>query len=164
MEIWLGNTLKIGILLSMLVALVGSLIPIFPGPTVLWGLALVYGLLSGFNTRAYIFFGFISLLGFTGTVVDNIITVGNARLAGARWTSLLLAITAGFICSLAFTPIVGILISLLILYAAEYIHHHDHHKAWEATKSMLFGWGWTALARFGIGLLMVILWCAWVWL
>ena len=164
METWLGTTLNIGILLSMLVALIGTLIPIFPGPTVLWGLALVYGLLSGFNTRAYIFFGVISILGFSGTIVDNVITVGSAKLAGARWTSLVLAIFTGFISSLAFTPIVGIGVSLLVLYVAEYIHHKDHDKAWEATKSMLFGWGWTALARFGIGLLMVLLWAAWAWL
>lgn len=164
MDTWLGSTLNISILLSMLVALIGSLIPIFPGPTVLWGLALIYGLLSGFDTRAYIFFGIISILGFVGTVVDNIITAGSARLAGARWTSLILAIIAGFIFSLALTPVVGILVSLLVLFLAEYTHHHDQQKAWEATKSMLFGWGWTALARFGIGLLMVILWSAWVWL
>ena len=164
MGTWLGTTLNIAILLSMLVALIGSLIPIFPGPTVLWGLALVYGLLSGFNTRGYIFFGVISILGFTGTIIDNIITAGSARLAGARWTSLGLAVFAGFFSSLVLTPIVGIGVSLLVLFAAEYIHHKDQVKAWEATKSMLFGWGWTALARFGIGFVIVVLWAVWVWL
>ncbi len=164
MAIWLENSITIFILLSMLIALIGSLIPIFPGPTVLWGLALVYGLVTGFDTRAAIFFGIISVLGFTGTIIDNIITVGSAHQAGARWSSLILAILAGFVFSLALTPIVGILVTLLVLFLAEYVHHHDQQKAWEATKSMLFGWGWTALARFGIGLLMVILWSAWVWL
>ena len=164
METWLGTTLNIFILLSMFVALIGSLIPIFPGPTVLWGLVLLYGLLSGFDTRGYIFFGVISILGFIGTIVDNIITAGSAKLAGARWTSLWLAVLAGFISSIAFTPIVGIGVSLLVLFGAEYIHHKDREKAWEATKAMFFGWGWTALARFGLGLLMVLLWAAWAWL
>ena len=164
MNTWLGNTLNIGILISMLIALMGSIIPIFPGPTVLWGLALVYGLLSSFDTRAYIIFGFISLFGFTGTIIDNIITAGSARVAGARWSSLILAIVAGFFSSLFFTPIIGILVSLLVLYVAEYMHHKDQQKAWEATKSMLFGWGWTSLARFGIGLIMVILWCVWAFI
>ena len=102
MKPWLETTLNIAIFFSMLAALIGSLIPIFPGPTTLWGLALVYGLLSGFNTRAYIFFGVISILGFTGTVVDNAITAGSARLAGARWTSLGLAVFAGLIFCLTF--------------------------------------------------------------
>ncbi|MDF1516223.1 MAG: DUF456 family protein [Anaerolineae bacterium] len=158
---WLDTTLNIGILLSMLVALLGSLIPIFPGPTVLWGLALIFGLLSGFDTRGYIFFGVISVIGFIGTIVDNVITIGSARVAGARWSSLILAILAGLLSSLLFTPVAGILVSLLVLFLAEYLHHKDYKKAWEATKSMLFGWGWTALARFGLGLLMIILWAVW---
>ena len=164
METWLGTTLNIGIFLSMLIALIGTLVPIFPGPTVLWGLSLVYGLLNGFDTRGYILFGVISILGFTGTIVDNVITAGSAKLAGARWTSLILAVVAGFISSLFFTPIAGIVVSLLVLFCAEYFHHNDYEKAWAATKSMLFGWGWTALARFGIGLLMVLLWGIWAWL
>jgi uncharacterized protein YqgC (DUF456 family) len=161
---WLQTTLNIGILLSMLLALIGSLVPIFPGPTVLWGLSLLYGLLTGFDTRSYIFFGIISILGFTGTIIDNIITAGSAKLAGARWSSLILAIIAGFISSIALTPIVGIGVSLLVLFLAEYAHHKDTEKAWDATRSMLFGWGWTAIARFCIGLVIVLLWSAWVWL
>jgi uncharacterized protein YqgC (DUF456 family) len=164
MKPWLGTTLNIGILVSMLVTLIGTIIPIFPGPTVLWGLALVYGLLHGFDTRGYIFFGVISIFGFVGTIVDNIITAGSAKLAGARWTSLILAVFAGFVSSLILTPIIGIGVSLLVLFGAEYIHHKDTDKAWEATKAMLFGWGWTALARFGIGLVMVLLWAIWAWL
>lgn len=160
---WLGTTLNIFILLSMLVALVGSLIPIFPGPTVLWGLSLIYGLLRGFDTRGFIFFGILSILGFVGTIVDNVITAGSAKMAGARWTSIVLAIVAGFFSSLFFTPIIGIVVTLAILYGAEYAHHKDQQKAWEATKGMLFGWGWTALARFSIGLVMVILWAVWAW-
>jgi hypothetical protein len=164
METWFGSFLNIGILVSMLFALMGSLIPIFPGPTVLWGLALAYGLISGFDTRGFIFFGIISILGFTGTIVDNIITAGSAKLAGARWSSILIAVFIGFFASIFFTPIVGIAVTLAVLYYAEYLHHKDSQKAWEATKNMLFGWGWTALARFGIGLLIVLLWSAWVWL
>jgi hypothetical protein len=164
METWLGTILHIGIFLSMLVALLGSLIPIFPGPTVLWGLALVYGLVNGFDTRGAIFFGIISILGFIGTIVDNLITAGSAKLAGASWISLILAMVVGFFSSLAFTPIIGIAVTLLVLYTAEIMHHKDQQKAWEATRSMLFGWGWTALARFGIGFLMVVLWGVWAWL
>jgi len=160
---WLETTFEIAILLGMLIGLFGMIIPIFPGPTVLWVLALVYGLVFGFEVRGLIFFIIISVLAVAGMLSDNVLMIGKARQSGAQWGSILLASFVGLIGSILFTPIGGIALTLLALYLAEYAHRQDSQDAWEATKSMMLGWGWAFVARFSLGLVIVILWGIWAW-
>jgi hypothetical protein len=62
------------------------------------------------------------------------------------------------------TPIGGILLWALALFLSEYYFQKDATLAWEATKSMVIGWGWAAVARLGIGLVVLGLWAAWAFL
>ena len=161
---WLDVTFRIVILLGLLLSWVGTVIPIFPGPTVMWIFVLIYGIVAGFDTLGAILFGIISLLTVASWATDNIFSIRGARLGGAEWSSVAIAAGVGLLGSLFLTPIGGIALTLLALYLVEFHHKRDAARAWEATKQMLMGWGWSTLVRLGLGLGVLILWGVWAWL
>ncbi len=160
---WVELTIKLLFLGGMMIGLFGLIVPVFPGITVIWALTLLYGISFGFGTLGGWLFGVISVLTVLGWVSDNILMNGKARQEGASWLSLFVALVAGFIGSFLVTPLGGIAIALGALYLAEYAAHKDHAAALAVTKGMAIGWGWSFVARFGIGLLMIALWAVWAW-
>jgi uncharacterized protein YqgC (DUF456 family) len=160
---WLEIVVKLFMLFGMLIWLAGMVVPIFPGVTVIWALALLYGIIFGFGVGGGWLFAFITVLAVIGWVVDNILMGGKARQGGARWTSIAIAFVAGFVGSIFLTPLGGIAATLYALYLAEYSYRQDRAEAWAVTKSMAIGWGWAFVARFSIGLVMIGLWAIWAW-
>jgi uncharacterized protein YqgC (DUF456 family) len=160
---WLEIVVKLFMLFGMLIGLAGMVVPIFPGVTVIWALALLYGIIFGFGVGGGWLFAFITVLAVIGWVVDNILMGGKARQGGARWTSIAIAFVAGFVGSIFLTPLGGIAATLYALYLAEYSYRQDRAEAWAVTKSMALGWGWAFVARFSIGLVMIGLWAIWAW-
>ncbi len=159
---WIGIAVKVLMLFGMLIGLAGMVVPIFPGVTVIWALALLYGIIFGFSGGGWLF-AVITVLTVIGWVVDNVIMGGKARQGGARWTSIALAFVAGFVGSIFLTPLGGIAATLGALYLAENAHRKNRAEAWAVTKSMALGWGWAFVARFSIGLVMIGLWAVWAW-
>jgi hypothetical protein len=158
---WLDAAFTIVILIGLIVAWLGTLIPIFPAPTVMWIFILIYGLVTGFDVRGGIFFAVITVLTIASLLSDNVLSIAGARKGGARWISVTVASAVGLISSLLLTPIAGILLTLAALYLMEYAHRKDARAAWEATKQMLVGWGWATVIRLAVGLFELILWAIW---
>ncbi len=161
---WVETGFEILMLIALFIAWAATVVPIFPATAVIWGLTLLYGVVTGFGTRGLIFFAFITLLAIASFVTDEILGVAGARKGGARWISIVIASIVGFISSILLTPIAGILLTIVALFLAENYYKGDAEKAWEATKQMLIGWGWAIVARLGIGLVQIVLWAAWAWL
>lgn len=161
---WLDLTLRVGILIVLLVSWAAMVIPAFPAPAVMWVFTLIYGLLKGFGSGGVIYFIVITLLTIFALLVDNLLMLGGARQAGARWSSLFVAFVAGTFGSLLLTPLLGIPITILALFLVEYARQKDSDQAWRATKSMIFGWGTSVVVRLLLGLAMLILWAMWAWL
>ena len=151
------------ILLGMLMTLCGLIVPIFPGLVVLWALALIYGILSGFGTLGVVLFVIMTALAILGEVSDNLLMSKKARQEGARWRSIAIAFIAGIMCSIVFSPLGGIAAALGALFLAEYIASKDHKRALAVTKGMAIGWGWAFVLRFAVGLMMIALWAIWAW-
>jgi len=147
----------------MLVSLCGLIVPIFPGLVVIWVLALLYGILSGFGMLGAVLFVIITGLAILGEISDNLLMSKKARQEGARWLSIAFAFVAGIVCSIAFTPLAGIAAALGGLFLAEFVSSKDYRKALAVTKGMAIGWGWSFVARFGVGLMMIALWAIWAW-
>ena len=61
------------ILLGMLVSLGGLIVPVFPGLIVIWALALLYGIISGFGTLGAVLFIIITALAILGEISDNLL-------------------------------------------------------------------------------------------
>ena len=163
MEPRLELIISLLILLGMLVSLCGLIVPIFPGLIVIWVLALLYGILSGFGMLGAVLFFIITVLAILGEISDNLLMSKKARQEGARWLSIAIAFVAGIVCSFVFTPLAGIAAALGGLFLAEFVSSKDYRKALAVTKGMAIGWGWSFVARFGVGLMMIALWAIWAW-
>jgi len=138
-------------------------IPIVPGLTVIWAAQLVFGLIFGFHTTAaIILFVISSLLMIAGSLVDNLLMGSSAAKTGASLTNVTVALVAGAIGSIFLPLFGGILLSLAALFALEYWRRRNWRSAFESTKSMALGCGWAVVARFGIGLVMIALYVAWL--
>lgn len=155
--------IKLVLLAGMLLGLITLVIPVIPGVTIIWGLALLYGIVFGFASPGGWLFAAITVLAVIGMLIDNIIAGGKARASGARWTSIGVALLAGLIGSLALSPFLGIPLALLALFLAEGAYRHNLQEAWQVTLQMLIGWGWAVIARIAIGLTMIALWAIWAW-
>ena len=155
--------LNLLILLGMLVALCGLIVPVFPGLIVIWLLALLYGILTGFGMLGTLLFVIITVLAILGEVSDNLLMSKKARQEGARWLSIAIAFVAGIVGSIVFSPLGGIAAALGALFLTEFISSRDRKKALAVTKGMAIGWGWAFVLRFGVGLMMIALWAIWAW-
>jgi len=158
---WLEAIGKSLTLVIMLVSLAGLIVPVFPGLIVIWLVALVFGIVSGFNTIGIIIFIVMTVLAIAGALADNVMMGAKAKENGASWSSILMALGAGVLFTLIFPPIGGLIAAPLVLYFMERRRHHDHEKALETVKALAVGWGWAFVVRFLIGVLMIGLWLFW---
>ncbi|MCS6992295.1 MAG: DUF456 domain-containing protein [Anaerolineales bacterium] len=150
----------------MLVGLAGLLIPIFPGIAVIWLAAVVYmfyaawsGLMTGWD---WFLFALITLLAAVGGVIDNIIITAKLRETGTPWRSIGIGLAVGLVSSCFLTPLAALLITPLTLYLVEYLRLREARAAFDSAKGWLVGFGWTFLALFAIGILMIGFWLLWV--
>lgn len=147
----------------LLVGLFGLLVPLFPGIVVMWLAVLGYGVAAGFSTLGIVLFVIITVLMLVGTVVDNLFMGAGARKGGASWKTIGAALVAGVLGTLIFPPLGGLIASPLVVLLLEYQRTRDWQLAWQSLRGMATGWGLSFVARFGIGLVMMILWWIWAW-
>ncbi len=164
MPAWLITTINILTTLTMLFGLFGLVVPIFPGNVVMWVSALIYGLIFGFGRLGGILFAIISLLMLAAVLADNVLMGAKAREKGAAWISILLALVAGVVFTFIFPPIGGIIAAPLVLFLMEYLRLQDSEEATKVVKALLVGWGMAFVVRFGLGVVMMILWGIWAYL
>src|SRR3972149_6228146 len=145
----------------MLFGLFGMVIPIFPGGVVIWLAVLVYGLLFGISGWGWVFFILITAMMLAGIFVDDLLMASTARKQGASWGSLVFAYLGGIAGTILLPPFGGILGAPLVLYISEYGRKHSRSQAWQITRAMLVGWGWSFVARFFLGLIMIATWLIW---
>lgn len=146
----------------MLFGLVGLVIPILPGLTIIWLAALVYAFAVGLNWVSGIVFGGITLLMLGGNVVDNLMMGTTARQTGASWLAVGVAIAAGLLGSVLWPPLGGLLAAMLGIFIVEVIRLKDWRQALTSTRGVALGCGTSVIIRIGIGMVMILLWLAWV--
>ena len=150
------------ILVGLLVGLFGLIIPIFPGNLIIWIGTLVYGLVTGFDSRAIWLFAFISLLSVAAFSADNILMGAKAKHAGAAWSSLGITLIATVVASIFLTPLAGLIAAPLFLFLAEYFRNQQDSKlAWKITRELMIGYGWAFIVRFGLGVASIGLFLWW---
>ena len=172
----LGEAILQGLTLGvMLVGLLGLIVPVFPGLFIMWLATLFYALLESAAGRmgwfAWVLFGLITVLMVVGNVIDNIIIARRMRGKAIPWFSIVLAYLGGLVGTIVFaplatifTPVIGILSSLLSLFGAEWLRLRRAGPAFASAQSYMIAWGWSYAAVFGVGVLMILLWLAWAML
>jgi uncharacterized protein len=162
MSPWWNAGLVTLVILGMGIGLFGLVIPFFPGIIVIWVSILAYGLVHGFTLSSGILFGVITLLMLASTVVDNVVMGVNARQQGTSWWALGLGMAAMLLGSLLWTPLGGLALYFGVVFLVELVRLQGNwRRALASLKGMAIGCGWTAVLRFGIGLVMIGLWVIW---
>lgn len=153
--------LKAVVMAVMVTGLFSLLVPVIPGLFIIWASALVYGILTGFDTLSIILMVMITLFWVAGSLADNVIMGAKALKTGANWGTLAVATVAGIAGTLLLPPVGGLIGALVAAYLFELWRHRDSQRALETTRQMLTGCGLAFFIRFGIGMLMIGLWIIW---
>lgn len=150
------------IALAMVVGLIGTALPLVPGLPIVWLAALVYGIAEGFGTTGTVAFGIITVLAIAGIVGGVVLPHRHVAARGAARSSVV-AGAVGAIVGFFVIPVIGLVIGgVIAIYAMEYRRTGDGAAAWSTTKTLLVGFGLGVLLELSAGILIVIVWIAWV--
>ena len=167
MPTWFQIALQTFTLFVLSVGLLGLIVPIFPGLTIMWLGTLLYALIqnSAGNMTGWdwFLFGLITLLMIVGNIADNLIIARKMRDTYIPWSSILFAFAASIIASIFFTPLIGLVAAPVGLFLAESRRLKNRDAAVDSTKAYMIGWGWAFGVRFLIGILMIGFWMLWAW-
>ena len=158
MPIWLETSITVITGVVMFFGLLGLLVPIFPGLVIIWLAALAFGLVHGFTTAGWILFFVMTLLAVVGSLADNVLMGAKALEHGASKRSIFLTLVVALLVSFFLSPIGGLLSAPLALYLLEKGNGHTKEEAWAITRGLMTGWGWAFVVRFGLGIVMIVLW------
>lgn len=160
MPIWLETSITIITGLVMVLGLLGLIVPIFPGLVIIWLAALAFALIkiSAMTTLSWFLFGIITILAVVGSLADNVLMGAKALEHGASKRSIFLTLLIAIGVSLFLSPIGGLLSAPLSLYLLEKNNGHTQEEAWAITRGLMTGWGWAFVVRFGLGIVMIVLW------
>lgn len=156
--------LQILTLTIMLVGLFSLMTLVVPGLVIIWVGALIYALINGLTWASGIILGFITALMIIGNLVDNLMMGAGARIKGASWLAIGVALVAALAGTLLFPPFGGLIAALAGILIVEMIRLKEFKKAWESLKGMASGCGWAFIIRFIIGIIMILWWLVWAFL
>lgn len=147
----------------MAIGLVGTLVPLLPGLALIWGTALVYGLVDGFGTVGTVAFVTITVLFGASLICKVVLPSRRGRSGGVP--ALALAIGAlGAAIGFFLIPVVGLIVGAVCgVLLAEYARTRDWKVAWRGTRAVAAGVGLAIALEVAAGLLMVLAWAGWVW-
>jgi uncharacterized protein YqgC (DUF456 family) len=152
------------LLVAVLMAfgLAGVVLPFVPGLPIIWGAALLYGIMTGFGGIGWTAMIAITLLVVVGMVASIVLPDRAGAAAGASPGTRLFAGLLGLI-GFFVIPVVGFpLFACLGVLIAQYRETDDWQGAVDSTVAVLKGFGVGILAELGAGLAMVLVWIAWV--
>ena len=148
--------------LTMLLGLIGILVPVLPDMLLIWGAALFYGIVAGWGMWGPYLFAAITLFGAIGLIADVWMSGWGARKGGASVRSILVGLLFGAVGFVFLTPLGGVLLLLGATFAMEYARLGDAEQALRGMLGMGIGYGASFGVKIGLALLMMGLWVLWV--
>jgi hypothetical protein len=150
-------------------AVVGALLPI-PGAWLIWLAALGYGLLQPlFNHPLFngwmggVAMAVLTVLALVDLGLEFVVTHSVAHQEGVSFPAILASIALGSVALPLFPPIGPVIGSLLGLFLVEYFRYgKDARQAWKSVTGYAKGCGWSVIAEFGLCVVMIGVWGAWV--
>jgi uncharacterized protein YqgC (DUF456 family) len=152
------NTIVLALcLFTMLVGLIGIVLPVIPGTVVIFLAALVYAVAEGFEVVGWPTVVFMGLLTVVGTTADLWASSVGAKVGGASGWSVLVGLVGGLVGFVLFTLPGAILGAIAGVLLTEIIRVGDWRKALKAGSGWLLGWVLSTVVQLAIGLSMVAL-------
>lgn len=156
--------------LLMFLGLIGSVLPLVPGPLLIWLGALLWAANDGFLAVGWPTLFLLGLLTILAWSSDLILTAVFSRRMGASWKAVLGAILGGFAGGILFggwIPIVGTLVATVLgavagMVAMEVFDKRDLRLALRSTKGYVVGVLASSLleAVLAVVMILVFIWQA----
>lgn len=151
--------------LLMFVGLIGSVLPLVPGPLLIWLGALLWAANDGFQSVGWptlLFLGILTLLAWSS---DLLLTTVFSRRMGASWKAVLGAIVGGLAGGLllgGWIPIVGTLLATILgaiagMVAVEAMDKRDLRVALRATQGYMVGVLASSLLEATLAIVMILI-------
>ncbi len=143
------------VLLAMVIGLLGTVLPVLPGPVLIFAAALLYAFLDGFQALGWPSLLAIGLLALLATGIDLLTSSLGAKAGGAGGWSIVAGLVGGLVGTLVFALPGGILGALLCVLLAEYARLREWKPAAKSSAGWLAGWLLSSVVRFAIALVMI---------
>ncbi|MEM7272991.1 MAG: DUF456 domain-containing protein [Actinomycetota bacterium] len=145
----------------MVIGLCGVVVPILPGLVLMWVVALVYGLLVGFDAIGIVVMVVATIL-VAASLISSVLIPRRAAAEGGASGWAQVGGIVGAVIGFFVIPVVGIIVGALIgLLVVEAALTGDWGEAWVATKATAKGFGISALVDLGLGLVLLAAWSVW---
>ena len=146
----------------MVVGLAGTVLPILPGLWLIWAAGLVYTILESWDLDGLVFMAVLTALAIAGAVVGVMLPQRQASSVGVPWWGQVVA-AACAVLGMFIVPIVGAVVGFVIgIFLVTAARTRELRGSVEASGATIRGMLYASGAQFVIGLLMIVLWLAWV--
>ena len=153
-DIGTGASLFVAVII-MLAGLVGAVLPVIPGPPIVWLGAFLYARQTGYQDVGVFTLVVLGALAVVGGTSDWWLAYLGARKGGASIWATLASIVGGII-GFFVIPFAGIIIgSLAGVVLVEYLRHRDWQRVMRAGRGYLAGWLLAAVVEVAICVLMI---------
>lgn len=132
-------------------------VPILPGQFFIWLIALIYGLISGWSALGWPTFTALTVLMLIAGLMDEVAGWLGAKGGGASWKAILVGFVIGFIGMSLFNFPGAVLGALFGIAWVEYRKDQDWPRSLKAAAGYVAGLLGSFVIRFGIAVVMVIL-------
>lgn len=146
----------------MLIGLIGAVLPMVPGPLLIWLGAFLWAWEDGFQVVGWPTLVILGLLALLAWGLDLVLSLAMSRKAGASWWSILGAIAGGLLGGLFLSqiPVIGTLFGALLgallgMWGVEYYLRQDEQAATAVVWAYVKGVFVTTLLEVVISLGMV---------
>ena len=148
----------IGAFIMMGLSLIAMLaIPILPGQFVVWATALIYALIKGWSVLGWGTVILLTILMITAGLTDEVARWLGAKGGGASWTAIAVGFGLGAVGMLLFELPGAILGATVGITYVEYRRNKDWKRSLKAAGGYVAGWLGSVMVRFGIAVVMVII-------
>ena len=149
----------------MFVGLIGSALPLLPGPVLIWFGALLWAWGNGFQALGWPTLLVLGLLTVVAWSSDLFLTTYVSRRVGASWKSIAGAICGGLIGGILFggwIPVLGTLLatvagSIVGILVVEYLDKREIQPAVRASQGYIFGYLAASALEAFLAVLMIAL-------
>jgi uncharacterized protein YqgC (DUF456 family) len=141
----------------MFIGVLGTVLPIIPGPIVIFAAALIYALLERFQTIGWPTLVVLGVLTAVATTADIWASSIGAKMGGASGWSVVVGLVGGLV-GLVFLSLPGAILGAVAgVLLTEIIRVKDFRSALKAGSGWAIGWVLSTILQLVIGLVMVVI-------
>jgi uncharacterized protein YqgC (DUF456 family) len=158
-----ASLLTLAAYLLIILGLAGSILPILPGPLLIWLGAILWGWVDGFQRVGWPTLAILGVLMVLAWTSDLVLSTYGTRRAGASWKAIAGAIVGGIMGAVLLTgvvPVIGTVVGTILgavmgILLIEYYDKGDWRQAMRASKGYIFGSLAARVLELFLSLLMV---------